>query len=520
MSWNFELIVLQYPTTKFSVKTLKNLVFAPLHIEEFKFKKERIVIILFKGIIIAFDGYLTRKSFLKAVDAAVVDKELMSEVSYVKINDALHLSFGGPSLVKTLKKLGLKPFVDLKARDTNGTLANTMRHYTKCPPDLLTVSESCSARGFVALRRECPNTKLAIVSALTDIGKEEFKRRYAMSPEIKILNDILNIQSEYELVRKDSDPKNAVDMIICSPFELEFLNRNLPEGEYEFTTPGIRDKWMDAGQQERAARLQEAIDWGATYAVIGAQLFKGNPDKGVSKKESQRMTFEIIHNSKQIVEINPYKGKTIEEILEICNAVVVNNHFVYKAGEHGPAYVNKDEVYTHPEAIFEVGLLMAKKIIKSFDCSTLHCVVGPATAGAILTIFVGFHLNRLLKREILTAYVDKDGDSFILKRGYDKKVSGYEVLAIDDVVNSGESLKGVINEIRRKNGVVEMALSLCNRGGVTADKLGLEKGSFFSLMDIEMDKYNPESCPLCAVGIPINVELGHGKAYLEKKNQT
>jgi orotate phosphoribosyltransferase len=216
---------------------------------------------------------------------------------------------------------------------------------------------------------------------------------------------------------------------------------------------------------------------------------------------------------------NPYEGKTIEEILALCNAVVVNNHFVYKALDHGPAYVNKDEVYTHPEAIFEVAFLMAKMVVDSVDCSTLHCVVGPATAGAILTIFVGYHLTKLLGREIFTAYADKDGEGFVIKRGYGKKISGFDILAIDDIVNSGASLKGVIEEILKKNGNVLWAGSMCNRGGITAVELGLAHGKYLSLMDIKMEKYKPEVCPLCAAGVPINTELGHGKAYLDEKNR-
>lgn len=212
--------------------------------------------------------------------------------------------------------------------------------------------------------------------------------------------------------------------------------------------------------------------------------------------------------------INPFQGKTIKEILAMCAAVVTHDHFVYKGKDHGSAYINKDALYSHPEALFETSYLMAQDIFDSFDCSDLHCVVGPATAGAILTEFIGFHLTNLSGREIITAYADKDGDNFVIKRGYDKEVSGLVVLGVDDVVNTGGSLKGVLGEIIKNEGILLGAASICNRGGITAADLDLDPGKFRSLMNAKLERFPANECPLCAAKIKINDELGHGKQFI------
>lgn len=61
-----------------------------------------------------------------------------------------------------------------------------------------------------------------------------------------------------------------------------------------------------------------------------------------------------------------------------------------------------------------------------------------------------------------------DGNKFVIKRGYDKLVFGKSVLIVEDILNTGGSVRKVVEAVRRTGGrVVAVAAFLCNRGCVT-----------------------------------------------------
>lgn len=41
----------------------------------------------------------------------------------------------------------------------------------------------------------------------------------------------------------------------------------------------------------------------------------------------------------------------LKELLGAMGAIITGSHFVYNAGDHGEAYVNKDVLYTDPNAV-------------------------------------------------------------------------------------------------------------------------------------------------------------------------
>jgi orotate phosphoribosyltransferase len=53
--------------------------------------------------------------------------------------------------------------------------------------------------------------------------------------------------------------------------------------------------------------------------------------------------------------------------------------------------------------------------------------------------------------------------------------------------------------------------ALCNRGGVTAAALGAP--ALHSLLDVRLDSWPAEACPLCRDGVPVNVDVGKGREF-------
>lgn len=208
---------------------------------------------------------------------------------------------------------------------------------------------------------------------------------------------------------------------------------------------------------------------------------------------------------------------TQERALSILRSVhaVVTGHFVLTSLLHAKIYINKDAVYMHPMKIS----LLCRYIAKQFVDDGIEVVIAPATGGVILSQWVAYHLLKMTRRDILAVYAEKDeAAGFVIKRGYDKAIKGKKVLVVEDVLTTGGSVKKVVELVRANGGIVVGLGALCNRGGVTSADVA-NPPKFFALIDINVETWPEEKCPLCATSVSINTDLGKGKEYLAGKNQ-
>lgn len=106
--------------------------------------------------------------------------------------------------------------------------------------------------------------------------------------------------------------------------------------------------------------------------------------------------------------------------------------------------------------------------------------------------------------------------SLVLKRGYDKLVFGRKVIVAEDVLTTGGSALRTAEAVKRAGGEVVMAAAVCNRGGVTAEAVGAP--FLDALLNVSLEKYPEDKCPLCEQGVPVNISVGHGAAFLAKKS--
>ncbi len=206
----------------------------------------------------------------------------------------------------------------------------------------------------------------------------------------------------------------------------------------------------------------------------------------------------------------------IMQMFADVGAVVSDSHFVYSSGRHSSVYINKDALYLHTETISFLCRLMARP----FTADQVDIVVGPVQGGIILTQWVAFHLSaRRSSGESLAIYAEKGSDGQDKKchfsRGYDKYIAGKNVLVVEDVLTTGASARQVIELVRKHGGNVLGLSALCNRGQVEAKDVG--DVSINSLISVTLETFVAEQCPYCAQGVPINVELGKGKAFLASR---
>jgi len=198
--------------------------------------------------------------------------------------------------------------------------------------------------------------------------------------------------------------------------------------------------------------------------------------------------------------------------------IIVNSHVVYTSGKHGTAYVNKDALYPHTAETSRFCRAIAAKFIGD----NVEVVIAPAIGGVILSQWIAYHLSGLTGREVLGVYAEKiegkiEGHSFVIKRGYDKLVTGKNVLVVEDVLTTGNSAKKVTEAVRAIDGKVVGLGALCNRGGITPEDVA-DVPKIFSLVNIKLNTYEESSCPLCKKNIPINTDVGKGREFLARKN--
>ena len=205
-------------------------------------------------------------------------------------------------------------------------------------------------------------------------------------------------------------------------------------------------------------------------------------------------------------------GKVVD-ILKKIGAVITDDHFVYTSGKHGSVYINKDALYPHTAETSEICQTMAEM----FKDKDVEAVVGPALGGIILSQWVAHHLSQMKGKEVFGVYTEKDAtENQILRRGYDQVIKGKKVLVVEDLTTTGGSVKKVVDTVRLAGSEVVSVCVMVNRDPKNVNESTV--GAPFVAADIlEAQAFDEADCPFCKQNRPININIGHGKKYLEEK---
>lgn len=189
----------------------------------------------------------------------------------IKVNAILRAY--GYNLITELKKLGLQVFADLKLNDIPETMANDALMLHEFKPDFLTIMCSAGIDGMMAVQQAIGDTtKVLGVTALTSLDEEECQSIYGCSTKAAVL--------KFARAAKTA----GLYGLICSPQELDMLNKHYDLTGLKFFTPGIRPLWsLVAGDdQSRVMTPAKAIQAGAAGIVVGRPIQQAKPnDKGL-----------------------------------------------------------------------------------------------------------------------------------------------------------------------------------------------------------------------------------------------
>ena len=190
---------------------------------------------------------------------------------------------------------------------------------------------------------------------------------------------------------------------------------------------------------------------------------------------------------------------TQEEVraLLVKTGAIMDGHFLLTSGLHSPHYVEKFNVLQYPAYTAQLCAAMAEK----FKDANIETVVGPVTGGILLAHETGKSLGT---RAIFTERVD---GKMTFRRGFSLRESE-RVLIVEDIVTTGGSIKEVI-EVVKAAGAIPVAVSmLVDRSG---GKANFGDVPHTALLTMDVETYAPESCPLCAKGIPMTKRGRTGK---------
>ena len=184
----------------------------------------------------------------------------------------------GPSVIKVLKDLNKKIFLDLKFHDIPNTMSAACYEVSKLGVDIISIHASAGSKALTASKNATlEGAKIASVNAPYVIG-------------ITVLTSLSSEEFQADLDRYDSIEENVVrlaklsfdsglDGCVCSPWEAKIL-RSIYKNNFELITPGIRTNIQKKDDQNRIMTPYEAISNGASKLVIGRAITKAkDPNK-------------------------------------------------------------------------------------------------------------------------------------------------------------------------------------------------------------------------------------------------
>ena len=171
----------------------------------------------------------------------------------------------------------------------------------------------------------------------------------------------------------------------------------------------------------------------------------------------------------------------------------LSGHFRLTSGLHSPAYLQCALVLQHPRIAEDLGRRLAQAITALVQPEPIDVVASPAIGGLI----IGHEVARALGAKFIFAERDTS-EKMTLRRGFEV-TPGETAVVIEDVITTGGSTREVIESLRARGARVLGGGSIIDRSGGKVD-LGVPRAALDTLV---VDSYPPESCPLCAQGIPV-----------------
>ena len=191
------------------------------------------------------------------------------QIRWVKVGLELFCK-EGPEIIKILRKMGKKIFLDLKIYDIPNTMYATCYQITKLGVDIISLHASAGSKALKISKKASLDASSQLnlkppillgVTVLTSFSSEDIKKDFNIHSSIE-----KNVLKLTEL-----SFKSGLDGCVCSPMELKTL-RLTYDNNFQLITPGIRLEEKNKHDQKRVMTPNKAILSGASKLVIGRSI--------------------------------------------------------------------------------------------------------------------------------------------------------------------------------------------------------------------------------------------------------
>lgn len=202
-------------------------------------------------------------------EAVNLANKLSSTGVFFKVNDLLD-DIMGLNIIDKLGQLG-GVMDDPKIYDIPKTVANRVEKHARHNPRFITIHASSTIAMMKAAVGAKGNSRILGVTVLTSFSEEDCNILLGGPIKAKVLQYARNAVLA------------GLDGIVCSPNELEFLNKYSETHGLTKVTPGIRPADYDKkDDQVRINTAHNAVLMGADYLVIGRPITQSpNPVEAV-----------------------------------------------------------------------------------------------------------------------------------------------------------------------------------------------------------------------------------------------
>ncbi len=189
------------------------------------------------------------------------------EQLYVKVG--MELFYGeGIEMIKMIKSLGHKIFLDLKLHDIPNTVKSAMKQLAKLDVDMVNVHAAGSIEMMKAAIQGLEEGKVGnerplciAVTCLTSLDQE------VLDNQLFIHEPLENVVLGWAKNAQEA----GLDGVVCSPLESKIIHDNLGS-EFLTVTPGIRLATDSVDDQKRVTTPAMARELTSSYIVVGRTI--------------------------------------------------------------------------------------------------------------------------------------------------------------------------------------------------------------------------------------------------------
>lgn len=167
---------------------------------------------------------------------------------------------------------------------------------------------------------------------------------------------------------------------------------------------------------------------------------------------------------------------------------LLDGHFILSSGRHSPGYLQCALVLQYPDE----AEALAKALAPLVSVFGARAVLSPALGGVV----IGQELARALG--IRALFAERQDGTLSLRRGFSFG-PGEPVLIVEDVLTTGGSTRETMEVAAAAGAKVVGACAIIDRSG-GHHNLDVP---FQALAVMKIPTYEPDSCPMCVLGLPI-----------------